>query len=151
MKTMTKMTFLLLSIVLISCNSTKKTADGSPTADYEVLYQQAYGGHDEKSNEVIKDKEALDKMLSQGAITDEQKAGLETIDFDKKMVVVLHSGTKNTGGYDIGVASVRVNGETTYVVIDETGPKPGENVTMALTNPYCIVLLDKNEHVVFED
>ena len=151
MKHTTKTLFTLMIISLFACNSSKKTTDGAPSSDYEILYQQAYGGQSERHYQVIKTKEDYQKALAKGAITEDQKNELAKVDFGQYVVAVLHAGTKNTGGYDIGVASVRVDGETTYVVVDETGPKPGENVTMALTNPYCIVLLDKNERFVFED
>jgi hypothetical protein len=57
---------------------------------------------------------------------------------------------KNTGGYAITVKNVEINGDTTIVHVMEVGPKPGEMVTMALTNPFSLVIIDKNTNIIFK-
>ena len=36
------------------------------------------------------------------------------------------------------------------IKIKTTKPKPGENVTMALTQPYCIATVTKTDKITFE-
>lgn len=138
----------VVSIFILSCNSSKKaTSQSGATSAYEILYQEAYGGKEEKSYEVITSQNDFEALA--------KKSGMDIskhiVDFQKNTIIVLHLGTKNTGGYSIGISGIEVQGETTYVNVETSAPKPMENVTMALTQPYCIALIDKNKNIVFRD
>lgn len=142
------MTFLFTMCLLFSCGSTKTPPPGD---SYEVIFEGSYGGKEEKSYKVIRSQEELEKIFKQIEIVGSSKAESVDVNFDKHRVVALFMGTRNTGGFSIGVSDVEVQGDTTYVMVKETGPEPGEMVTMALTNPYSIVKIEKNKNVVFQE
>lgn len=142
--------FFLLTLFFSNCESTKKTPENTTNTNFEIIAQSDYGGKETKTYEVIKSQSELDKALEgiylEEAITNKIKA----VDFSTQMVLSLHAGLHNTGGYSIGVENVEIKGSTTYVMIKTISPNPDEPVTMALTNPFCIALIDTNENVVFK-
>lgn len=155
MKKLTATLFVCLAVVATGCNIGARGADGAPgqpgksaivsSSDYEILKQDAYGGREEKSNEVINSQQKLESLCKELNITDIPK-----VDFKKRNVVALFMGQKSSGGFSIGIKDVVVKNEIATVLVNETKPQGGENVTMALTAPYCIAAIPKTEKVVFE-
>jgi hypothetical protein len=139
----------LAIVVLFSCNSGKNTTSNA-NSSFEVLLEREYGGKEEKSYEVIKTKAELMQETRDVGIDETIQNKLNAVDFSNSYVLALHSGMKNTGGYAITVKNVEINGDTTIVHVMEVGPKPGEMVTMALTNPFSLVIIDKNTNIIFK-
>jgi len=148
---MKNITILFLALVFSNCEGTKQTQENNPNADFEVIMQSDYGGKETKSYEVIKSQSELNKALEGIQLEEIAINKLKAVDFNKHIVLSLHSGLHNTGGYSIGIENVEVNGTTSYVTLKYASPKPDEPVTMALTNPFCIAVIDKNETVVFKN
>ena len=131
-------------IFLFSCgaSSTKTSAANSL---YEVLTQSAYQGKENKSYEVIKDNASLEKLYA--AINDPQ---IPKVDFSKSRIVALFLGQRTSGGYAIKVKNVSEKGNKIYVTVEETKPKPGDMVTMAITNPFTIVKINSTKEIIFQ-
>ncbi|OYQ33117.1 hypothetical protein CHU92_13320 [Flavobacterium cyanobacteriorum] len=110
--------------------------------NFTILKQESYGGMETPQNIIITSQSALDSMYQKLNAGEAQKT-----DFNKHTVVILFMGQKSTGGFSIGIESVRQNGDTAEVVIKETRPRGA--VTMALTQPYCIALIPKTPKVTF--
>lgn len=141
---------IFLSLLLFSnCNSKKKSIEYSDNSLFNVLVESPYGGNDEQHFTVIRSSSELKAAIADVFLEEEVLKNLNEIDFNTKDLLSLHLGTRNTGGFGIEVSNVEVKGNTTYVSIIETKPKPGEMVTMALTQPYSLVLINKNENIVF--
>ncbi|MEX0997581.1 MAG: protease complex subunit PrcB family protein [Flavobacteriaceae bacterium] len=143
-------TVLILALMFSNCEGTKQTQENIPNADFEIIIQSDYGGKETKSYEVIKSQSELNKALEGIQMEEIAMNKMKAVDFNKQVVLSLHSGLHNTGGYSIGVENVEVNGTTTYVTLKHSSPGPDELVTMALTNPFCIAVIDKNETIVFK-
>lgn len=143
------MHFSLAFIFVLSCNTVKNTT-GTANSTFNILLESEYGGKEEKSYEVLKTKAELMQETREMVFDETTQEKINAVDFSNSYVVALHSGMKNTGGYSITVENVEVNGETTIVHVLEQGAKPGEMVTMALTNPFCLVVIDKNTNVIFK-
>lgn len=56
---------------------------------------------------------------------------------------VICSGVKNTGGYDIKIVDIGMDGETLIITVEETTPGIDAIVTQALDYPYCVLKTDK--------
>lgn len=110
---------------------------------FEILKQDSYGGRDEKSTVVIKSHDELVKLYKELGWTN-----VPTVDFSQNNVVALFMGEKTTGGYSIGVKKVTIEDDTAIINTIET--KPEGMSTMALTAPYCIVVIAKTDKVVVE-
>ena len=55
--------------------------------------------------------------------------------------VIISSGERSTGGYDIQIMSVDYDGSLLTITVDETAPGPTDMVTEALTYPSCAIEL----------
>ena len=151
---MKKLALLSLVLVLASCAMHKKGENGKDGVagksgmsnnHYKILTDSGYGGRETASQEVIDSKEELDRLYEELNF-----GSAPQVDFDTYNVVALFMGQKSSGGYSIGIESVKFEGNTATVKIKTTQPKPGENVTMALTQPYCIATVTKTDKVTFE-
>ena len=64
-------------------------------------------------------------------------------EMDSPMTFVICSGTKNTGGHDIKVVDLGMDGNKVVIVVEETSPAPDEMVTEGFEYPYCAIQFDK--------
>lgn len=133
----------MILLVIISCKSQKDMT--SLKNGFEIISQSEYGGRESEAYEVITSDAQLKKLYEELSITPERK-----VDFDKENVVALFMGQNNTGGYSITISEVIVNKDITTVKVKKTSPPGGGMVTMALTNPYCIAVIKKNNTITIE-
>lgn len=141
---------ILITLFMFSnCDSAKQTQYSNPDGPFETVLESDYGGKEEKNYSIIKTKADLKNELVRLNLDESTINRLKAVDFEKQFILSLHMGTRNTGGYSIKVSNVEINGNTTYVTITENTPKPEEMVTMALTQPFCLVLIDVNENIIF--
>lgn len=137
---MKKIVALFSLMVLFACGSSKSTKSIS----YQVLTDSGYLGKKTQSYEVIDNHEDLKKVYA--VVKDEL---VPNIDFAKSRVVALFMGEKNTGGYTIGIESVRQEKGKVIVKVKKT--YPDGMATMALTQPYMIAKIDTTRKIEFEE
>lgn len=150
---MKRLALLSILFLLVSCVTLQKGEDGKPgqpgksamANNYEILTESGYGGHETAFNEVITSQERLDELYRELNIE-----SVPTVDFSDNNVVALFMGQKSSGGYSISIDNVKIENKTAFVKVKTTKPKAGENVTMALTQPYCIATITKTDKVTFE-
>lgn len=138
-------TLSLLMLVFTGCkinvvNNVKVDA----AVAFEILKQDAYGGRDKESTVIIKTQAELDGLYKELGWSSVPK-----IDFVQNNVIALFMGEKNTGGFSIGVRKVAVVDGTVVVKVLKTGPEG--MATMAITAPYCIVVVPKSDKTVVEE
>lgn len=137
---MKKLVVLFSVVMLFSCSSTKSTKDVS----FQVLTDSGYRGKQTESYEVIDNHQDLKKLYD--TVKDDL---IPNVDFAKSRVVALFMGEKNTGGYAIGIESVRQ--EKGKVIVKIKKSYPDGMVTMALTQPYVIAKIDTVRKIEFEE
>lgn len=137
---------LLSSIFLFACNATSKIDSN----DFSIILQGEYGGKDEKTHQLITNNNDFINAIESFPITEEDLSKLISIDFSQNNVIIVHAGQKNTGGYSITIDKIEVVKNELLVYIKESVPKKGENVTMALTNPYCLATIPKIKKVTIK-
>lgn len=138
-------TFLMISLMLFSCSVKKELVTESNL--YEIMYHDEYAGNSFKFYEIIS-KESEFKML----LNDKKlKKKIKPIDIETSNFLLLNMGEKNSGGYTIGIESVEETSTNIFVTIKETKPKSGENVTMAMTYPMCIVKINSKKNIIFNE
>ena len=74
-----------------------------------------------------------------------QALKVETIDWDKQMVIVVTAGAKPTGGYSVEVLGITARDKTLTVRWKLNSPGPDSIVTQAFTHPAQAVLVEKAE------
>lgn len=142
---------ILLSMSISCCTSKQHTysnIDNSNSkqqlnkeTDFKILYSSAYGGNEESGYLIIENKIDLQSEIERLNITNEFYN--EDIDFKNNVILVLHLGQKNTGGYGITIDKLEKINDEIVIYTNFISPEKGENVTMALTNPYCIAIIPK--------
>ena len=147
-----KISYLLFVLLIASsCCSNKTKSDSEKNMDntaknrnatFEVIHSSSYGGKDAFNYLVAENTTDLNEELERLELTS-QLPEIHKVNFDEKAVLFLYLGQKNTGGYSITVDKVEKINEEIVIYSKRMGPKSGENVTMALTNPFCIAIIPK--------
>ena len=138
---MKKLAALFSTILLFSCCATKSTKSVS----YQVLTDSAYQGKKTQSYEVIdnhNDLKRLYESVNDGLIPN-------NVDFAGSRVIALFMGEKNTGGYAIGIESVRE--EKGKVIVKVKKSYPDGMATMAFSQPYLIAKINTTKKIEFEE
>jgi|GEM_PF-6530031 len=97
--------------------------------------------------EIIEDKDLVPSEVA-GAVENlkTQKGyfvfGQPAFDTGEEVYLLISSGEKPTGGYDITIEKVEAEEDVLKVVVKETEPGKDEMVTQALTYPHVIVSLE---------
>ena len=153
-----KFTILILTL-LLSCNSSKNMNTSVDDNDnkytqvsFETLVENQTGGYVKEEIRVISDRKSLLEVY--GYVNRIRKPGfsIPSIDFSKETVIAVFMGEKTSGGYAVSVESVKEEGEQVIVQIKEIKPDTKEMVTMAITQPFCFVKINKvGKEFVFEN
>lgn len=131
---------ILLMSFLFGCKSTPKS-----NGAFEIIFQDAYAGGNFEFYEFITEPNEFQMLLKDKRF----KKKLHPDDIKKSNFVLLNMGEKNTGGYEISVKNVKLTKDKVLVYIDKKQPKGGENVTMAMTYPFCLVKINSKKPIEF--
>ncbi|WP_026705572.1 protease complex subunit PrcB family protein [Flavobacterium soli] len=144
---MKKLLLVPIIAIIVSCNCKKTTVTEENKKHkeplFEVLSESAYQGRDNETFEIIKDNASLKELYK--SINNEN---VPTIDFTNNRVIALFLGQRSSGGHAIKVKNITEKENKIFVDIERIAPKPGENATMAMTNPYSIVKINSNKEIV---
>jgi hypothetical protein len=98
------------------------------------------------TNSVIRNQEKLDKLYRVATLGSHPKP--PTIDFGKRLAVLIATGPRSSTGYSLSVESVTEKGERIDVVVREHTPSLTDHVTPRLTFPFRLITLAKTpDHV----
>ncbi len=144
---MKKLFAIVILFVLVSgCIQTQEPPKQPP--DLETISRSGFGGLNEQGDYVINSEGEWSELLNRTRIRFQEPP---SIDFSKNTVIAVFLGTRSTGGYTIEIKDIVETDDEVMVYVEETSPGPGENVIMAVTQPYHIVKTKKiTKEVVFE-
>jgi hypothetical protein len=140
---MKKAISFFIILFLLSCSAKKNAA---PTALFEILSQQENGGAKIEFYETITEKSEINMLLGDENL----KGKIKKTDIEKSNFVILNMGEKTTGGYSITVDKITETPENIVISIKQKVPKARQNVTMAITYPYCIVKINSKKEIIFK-
>lgn len=141
---MKKILILVTILIAVSCGSGKVAEEKRPL--YEILIQKQYDGAKVKFYEIISLPEEFGMIKNDP----ELKGKIKPTDINTASFLILSSGEKNTGGYSIDIENVEETDKNIIVTVKETGPKPGEMVTMAFTAPYAVVRINSKKEIIIK-
>ena len=104
----------------------------------------------EKSNKVINDVDSFETFWNQLYTNRDNPPQLPDVDFSKYSVVAAMMGIQDTGGHSIDVVKVAEANNIIGVKIEEMEPARNCVVTEALTSPFHIVKIEKNDATDFK-
>lgn len=139
---------LSFSILFMSCKPKQFVVEENDV--YEVVYKSQIGGKKEKSNQIIKNYEDFNALISELNIGEEEYEKLLNIDLEKHDLLVSFLGEKTTGGYDIDVDKVKFSSAFSEVSLKEIVPEKNAMVITSITAPYIFVTLPKNKTIVIK-
>ncbi len=113
--------------------------------NFETIDLGYYCDHLEREDYIIQTQEEWDDLWQKT-----YGASLEAsdINFSSTIVLAVYMGVRATGGYRIEITNIGENEEHIRVYIRETRPSPFDFVTMALTQPYHIVKLNRTPKLI---
>ena len=144
---MRKIYLIPIVFVVFACNSMKKTTESKSEKSelFTTLYKSSYSGRGTASNLIIKNQADLNALFESVNSEDRPK-----VDFSNNQVVALFLGQKSNGGYSISIDRVEEEDGKLMVYKKIKTPKAGENVTMALTNPFVIATIHSKKELLFK-
>ncbi len=101
-------------------------------------------GYTEPSRVVIYTEDQWKEIWEKVHILRLPRPGLPKIDFEKNMVVAVFMGKRSEGGYEIEITKINKTEEEIIVEVKEKEPPPGSLRTMALPQPYHIVVIKRS-------
>jgi hypothetical protein len=140
---MKKILSILILVFLYSCSSSKKTTSDTTNKLYEVLVSSEYGGGNFKFYEVITEQKEFKMLLGD----EEIRKFVKPNDINSANFILVNLGEKSNGGYSVEVVNVVEQTDKIIVTLKEIEPKKGENVTMALTNPYAVIKINSKKPI----
>lgn len=87
------------------------------------------------------DKHAWETEIA--TIPENVRRQLPTIAWDREFPILVSLGERPTGGYAVRITQVMIEDNSLVIMIKRRSPRPEEFVTMALTHPYDLVVLDR--------
>ena len=132
--------------LMLSCTPKNgKQLEKGEKMNFTSLTKGQYSGIAEKSDKIVTDMKTWTKLWAKMHELVEPKPPLPKVDFSKNTVLTVFMGTKNTGGYDISIHTIREMKDRIQVEVEEIVPRSSGIVTMALTQPFHVVKIAKSK------
>lgn len=145
---------ILCSLLLTSCPNKSMNQSQEPNEIVSLFEGTLLGAGEEgfqKENFVISSEKQWKDFLNKLDGTNKVSSRFDSvIDFDNAIVLVAVDKVRNSGGFGIKIIELKDEKEKLSVVVQHTGPKPTDMVTMAITQPINIVKIKKtNKEIIF--
>lgn len=138
---------IFIAIVLCSENTFVFSGIRSETGvgiEIENEWKGYHCGYTETSRLVIKAEDRWKEVWGKIHRLRLPRSELPEIDFEKEMVVAVFMGIRKSGGYEIEIIKVTKTEEEIVAVVREKEPPSDSLQTMALTQPYHIVVIKRS-------
>lgn len=146
-KQISKQFLLILSVILISCTSTKKVATNS-SITFKTIDKNTNGGIQELTQEVYTNQTAFEKAWKLAWSNFSDPTPTPIVDFNKDVVVLVALGMKNNGGYQLKINSVSEEANEIMVDYTETTPNPKCTYSQSIVFPYEFISFTKTSKKV---
>jgi len=144
--------FSLSAFLLFSgCNKNNSTPEiiSEQKINFTIIDQGTNSGLTVKQNYVILNNNDWQNFWQQLKANYLPIPAMPEIDFNQEMIIAVAMGQKSTGGYTITIKDINKSADALTVISQNTSANGGIT-TQALTQPYCVVKINKiNKEVVF--
>lgn len=146
-KQISKQFLLILSVILISCTSTKKVTTNS-SITFKTIDKNTNGGFQELTQEVYTNQAAFEKAWKMAWSNFSDPTPTPIVDFNNDVVVLVALGMRNNGGYQLKINAV--SEETNQIIVDytETTPNPKCTYSQSIVFPYEFISFAKTSKKV---
>ncbi len=142
-------------ILLISCkvsNPVSEDLNIEETPQLEIMIDLSSGtngGFEDPTKKVIKTKEEFLQLWADAHRNLLPPPKAPEVDFEEYQVVIVAMGMRTSGGYSIKINSVNNSKGNLMISVTETSPGKGCMLTEALTFPFQMIQIKKNDGKVF--
>lgn len=112
---------------------------------FQTIAKGSRSGVRETSQIVIRSQSEWQALWKKHVSIDSNPAVLPAIPFDKEIVAAVFLGEKTTGGYDVEIVAAEQTHGTLVISYREKGPPSGGIVIQALTQPFHIIRLARDD------
>lgn len=118
---------------------------------FKTLSMGYSSGYWDRKDYVIKEISEWKNLWDITHLKVSPKPDIPNINFNDKMVIAVFKGLRSTGGYRIEITEIIERENSVEVFVKEISPLPEDIVTMALTQPYHIVKIERvDKKVIFK-
>jgi hypothetical protein len=122
----------------------RRMADPEGGIEVEKEWKGNHCGYTEPERLVVKTKDQWGEVWGKMHRLRLSTPELPVIDFKKEMVIAVFMGERKTGGYEIEIKKIVERENEIIVEVEERGPPPESLQTMALTQPYHLIVIPKS-------
>lgn len=136
----------LVAAALAAACAAGGPADGGQThaePAFETILDESTSSLTEPLREVVRDDARWARLWELVYSGVDPRPPRPPVDFSRHMLILVATGTRPTGGFDVAIRTVAVRGTELEVGVFESCPAPGARVSLALTRPVEIVRLDR--------
>jgi hypothetical protein len=108
-------------------------------------FKGQYSGFEEAGTQVVTDAAMWQRLWQQCHQGQEPQPELPAVDFEREMVLVARLGQKPSGGYDITITHIAQTDKEVVVTVQERQPPKDAMLTMALTQPYHLLIVERTK------
>lgn len=112
---------------------------------FDVIAEGSYSALTEEDSWVIKNENAWNEFKQQSNIQEEI---LTPINFDAHTIIAISQGEQPTGGYSIQVSNIEEFDNELVVHIVTGAPNENDTVTLAFTQPYQVISIEKTSKTI---
>lgn len=109
------------------------------------LAKGAMSGIRQAQRSVIRSPAAWRQFWDRHVLDRSPKPPPPAVDFEREMVLTVNMGMRRSGGYSVEIVEVSRKSGRIRVQVEETVPKPGSMVIMALTAPFHYVAVPRHD------
>ena len=147
-----RITISIFLLILVACKSTntntlKLNEVSFKTVSKGVLFGNGIEGIP-KSNFTINNAKEWKIFLKKTALSNNTNFSIEPIDFSKQLFVCVFDNIRNTSGFKIEIENIFIKKSGLKTIYTTSKPSATERVNMVVTQPYHIVLIDKQEEPI---
>jgi hypothetical protein len=136
----------LILMVLLFCGFFSFVTSGAEDSlDIRTVAKGGFSGLIEPIQKVLKTKADWEKLWAEHAANIRGNSKMPEVDWAKEMVIVAAMGRQRTGGYAIEITRVCPTAHRLQIFVKKKTPPPGAIVTQALTAPFHMVAVPKND------
>lgn len=111
-------------------------------------FKGQHSGFRKAAHLVVKDAKEWQRLWALCTANQEPKPPLPRVDFTKEMVLAALMGEQRTGGYAIEIVQVRQQKKQIVVTVRRQTPPKDALTTMALTQPYHLLVVERSDRPV---
>lgn len=131
-----------LTLCMLGCKNAEVASKQTKEMNsYEILYMAEYGGAGEDETRIIETQDDFARYWAE--VTHQPPLSAAKFDSNQKMIITKSFPSRNSGGNEYKINSIKQTGNTIQVHYTIIPPK--DMATMAITNPLMILLVDKVE------